>query len=483
MLRIARLTDHGGRYYLADLAVEIGAESVAAGRSAADPGRDGTSGGRWSGLGSPGLGLGGPVEEAAFRALLSGRHPRTGAPLRHHGGTVSGYDCTFAAPKSLSVLFALGTPETAAAILTAHHAAVEGALSYVGKHAAAVRRSGSGALGVEPVRGVIAASFTHGVSRALDPHLHTHAVVVNVAQGVDGRWSTLDARGLFAHARAAGALYDAAVRLETTERTGAAWAHRTSGGYELASVDPTLVGLFSSRQAEIRSLVAERGAARSARARSMAWAATRDDKTVVRTAQALRARWAAMARDAGSDAGMNGWGSQSAPATPDIDEHRFAAALLGAGERAVRRREAVAAWAGAIAPGARADAVGHCVDALTEWSDDVGVAERRRPPSAVVPPPHLLRTLGPRPSAPQSFASWQTAARAIERYRARWNVDDRLQSLGAGECAAELAAFPARRLAEHVALTRSVDDVLERLGRGRRAGRALDVGAARTLGR
>ena len=56
--------------------------------------------------------------------------------------------------------------------------------------------------------GVLApgAGFEHFTSRAGDPHLHSHVVVANMAHGVDGRWSAIDGRGLYAHARAAGAL-------------------------------------------------------------------------------------------------------------------------------------------------------------------------------------------------------------------------------------------------------------------------------------
>ena len=37
-----------------------------------------------------------------------------------------------------------------------------------------------------PSTGMVAGNFLHRTSRALDPHLHTHLVVANVAEGVDG---------------------------------------------------------------------------------------------------------------------------------------------------------------------------------------------------------------------------------------------------------------------------------------------------------
>ena len=60
--------------------------------------------------------------------------------------------------------------------------------------------------------GSTAAAFLHRTSRAGDPQLHTHVLVANLIQGSDGRWSALDGRLVYAHARTAGFLYQAALR-------------------------------------------------------------------------------------------------------------------------------------------------------------------------------------------------------------------------------------------------------------------------------
>ena len=132
--------------------------------------------------------------------MLSGRHPENGRPLVVRPGTVAGYDLTFAAPKSVSVLLALAGPDAVAAVEAAHDVAVDRALGYVDRRAMAVRRGDADERVVVPTDGAIGAAFTHRVSRALDPHLHTHVVVANVARGPDGRWTGIDSRGLFAHA-------------------------------------------------------------------------------------------------------------------------------------------------------------------------------------------------------------------------------------------------------------------------------------------
>ena len=66
----------------------------------------------------------------------------------------------------------------------------------------------------------MAAAFDHRTSRAGDPQLHTHVLIANQSRGVDGRWSALDGRLLYRHAKTAGYVYQAVLRAEVTERVG-----------------------------------------------------------------------------------------------------------------------------------------------------------------------------------------------------------------------------------------------------------------------
>jgi conjugative relaxase-like TrwC/TraI family protein len=43
----------------------------------------------------------------------------------------------------------------------------------------------------------VAASFRHETSRALDPQLHSHCVILNVTRRHDGEWRAVNARGIF----------------------------------------------------------------------------------------------------------------------------------------------------------------------------------------------------------------------------------------------------------------------------------------------
>ena len=68
--------------------------------------------GIWRGSGSPGPGLTGELAEDDFLALMAGLDPRSGSDLgtRHTERMVRGFDVTCSAPKSLSVLYAVGRP-------------------------------------------------------------------------------------------------------------------------------------------------------------------------------------------------------------------------------------------------------------------------------------------------------------------------------------------------------------------------------------
>lgn len=138
---------------------------------------------------------------SSFDPLLSECSPCTGA-----------FDCTFTAPKSVTLLFALGSTEVRREVGTAHDAAVDAALAVYEAEAARVRR-GRGGKQVLQADGFVAAAFRHRTSRAGDPHLHTHVVVANMAHAPsDDRWTTLDGRQLYACCRTTGFLYEAHLR-------------------------------------------------------------------------------------------------------------------------------------------------------------------------------------------------------------------------------------------------------------------------------
>ena len=370
MLGVHRLSSGGADYYLSDLAREL-------------PVTGGDGRGEWVGGAAAGLGLGGRVDPGHLRAVLDGRCPTTDRRLRSDRATVLGYDLTFSAPKSVSLLYALGGEEVARQVLVAHGEAVHGAVGYVEQHGLSARRSSSQSYEVVPTTGFVAGSFTHGVNRNLDPHVHTHVVAANLVHGPDGHWSTCDQRGLWAHRNAAGAVYDAHVRTGLSARLGVRWVEGTGRHAEVCGVSPLLIGEFSSRSAEVRRHMAEWGS-HSARGGHVAWAVTRPPKPPGVAFDALRDQWERRAEALGTARAefiARIGGAVTAPSRPALGEHRFRAVLAGTADGAARRRDVVEAFGVAALGGATAPALERLTDLWVPTRREVG-RDRKRPSHA-----------------------------------------------------------------------------------------------------
>ena len=146
----------------------------------------------------------------------------------------------------------------------------------------------------------MAAAFRHRTSRAGDPQLHTHVLVANLGRGPDGRWSALDGRRLYAHARAASFVYQAVLRAELTRTLGLEWLPVRNGIAELVGVPKPVLRAFSRRRAEIQAALAERGTS-GPRAAEAAALATRQAKRSDLTIDELVAEWRARAAELGLD--------------------------------------------------------------------------------------------------------------------------------------------------------------------------------------
>ncbi|MCR6494506.1 MobF family relaxase [Cellulomonas sp. P24] len=172
-----------------------------------------------------------------------------------HAGAVAGFDLTFTPPKSVSTLWAVADVATGRAVLAAHQAAVEDALGFV-ERSALFTRTGTGGCEQRPTRGVLAAAFDHWDSRAGDPNLHTHVVIANKVQGVDGRWLSVDSRALHHAVVTVSEVYDDLFADHLAARLPVAWGWRHRGprrspGFELDGVDEDLMRDFSTRTTQI----------------------------------------------------------------------------------------------------------------------------------------------------------------------------------------------------------------------------------------
>jgi Ti-type conjugative transfer relaxase TraA len=249
----------------------------------------GRTAGRWIGSGAAELHLTGEVTEQAFNHLAAGSHPKSGEPLvqRAGEGHRPGWDLTFSAPKSVSIVWGIAEREQREAIERAHTNAVERTLQFAERQDLFITRRGKGGIARETARPIIA-TYLHGTSREADPQLHTHAFVLNVAARSDGGFGTLESKPLFEWKMALGAAYRAELA-EGLRELGYEIAPDAKGNVRLAEVPREIERQFSKRRIQIESALAERGT-RGAKAAELAALDTRKEKDTA-TAPTLRARW------------------------------------------------------------------------------------------------------------------------------------------------------------------------------------------------
>jgi conjugative relaxase-like TrwC/TraI family protein len=333
MLSIGKLARGQADYYLEQAkgrvdhatSVESGAEDYYLGGPEAK--------GYWLGSIAAELDLSRTVSDDGFQLALAGAHPSTGAVLTSGSpNRVPGFDLTFSAPKSVSVLFGVGGERVQGAIRSAHDRAVEDALGYLERSAAKGRRGHDGLVTING-SGLLAAAFRHRTSRAGDPQLHTHVVVANVVHGADGRWSALDARLIYAHAKTAGYLYEARLRAELTRSLGVAWTPVKRGIADVEGVPQEVLRAFSRRRVEIEEEFARRGRVGAVAAQVVALATRRRKDygvTPERLAPEWRERAAALGFDAASVERLLGR-AQALPLQQQVREGMFDALATPAG--------------------------------------------------------------------------------------------------------------------------------------------------------
>jgi len=255
----------------------------------------------WFGEAAKALNLQGEVDRENFAAILEGRI--AGKQL----GTIReskiehrpGWDITFSAPKSVSIMAEVAGDKR---LIAAHGAAVKVALAHIERHMAATRVRDGGEVRREATGNLAVATFRHATSRAQDPQLHTHAVVINATQDKDGQWRSLEPRAFYQLQKEIGAIY----RQELAHGV-AALGYRIEPGkdamFEIAGVPRHVIDALSQRTAAIGARLAERGTSReeaSAAEKQIAALDTREAKSHVDVRE-LRADWLATADANGFD--------------------------------------------------------------------------------------------------------------------------------------------------------------------------------------
>jgi conjugative relaxase-like TrwC/TraI family protein len=264
----------------------------------------GESPGRWYGAGAAALGQEGTATTEGFKRIFEGRHPDTGELLgRAHGkGAVPSWDLVLRPVKDVGVLYALGDQRVNRAVMSAHHEGIAQAVAYL--DAQVGTRRGHGGHQKVSGRGLVVVGFDHRTSREGDPLPHTHLIIANRTQGPDGRWTTLDGRDLYAHRRAADALYRAVYQRSLARSLGIAWGEADRwGNRPIIGMPAEVVRAFSKRNQQITQHLAqleEQGRQRTPALVRFAVHATRQAKRH-EAPETLYDRWRAEARALGID--------------------------------------------------------------------------------------------------------------------------------------------------------------------------------------
>ena len=254
-----------------------------------DPGQT-----RWFGKGAAELGLVGEIDRGEFENVCYGRSPdgtkylgTRGDPEKRRAGT----DFTFSAPKSVSLTALVGGDTR---LEVAHRIAVEKTLALIEERYAQTRITNNKNVVEVKTGNLIVAQFDHIESRELDPHLHTHTLVMNLTQSENGKWYANDNDLIFQNKKHLGTIYQAYLAAEV-ERLGYEIEYRPHGMFEIKGYERENLVEFSKRRMQI---LAQCSANSTWQTREDSWERTRKHKEHIASTD-LKLRWQQEASDLG----------------------------------------------------------------------------------------------------------------------------------------------------------------------------------------
>lgn len=207
-----------------------------------------------------------------------------------------GLDLTFSAPKAVSIAALVFGDER---VTKAHEDAVKTSIGFIERSLVQTRLYDDGELKVETGGKLIGGMFRHDTSRSLDPQLHSHVVLANMVLNSKDRFTAIHNTKIFENSKLVSEIYrnELAISLGelgyTVERDG------PNQLISLAEVPKSLEEAFSTRSAQIKEFMQEKGLAKNAKMAALATLATRARKEGHVDRNALRAEWRDVAKDNG----------------------------------------------------------------------------------------------------------------------------------------------------------------------------------------
>jgi conjugative relaxase-like TrwC/TraI family protein len=211
--------------------------------------------GEWQGLGAKKLGVFGEIKKEQFDLLCAGHHPLTGDQLssRIVSNRREAYDFTFSVPKSVSVLSAVSSPEVASLIQEQIKESMKFTMTEVEKNIQTrIRESGKNDNRV--TGNIVYGYFLHKNARPIDgysdPHLHVHAVVMNLTfDGVDKKWKAIQMRDKKENASYYQSIFNSTLA-NRLQNIGLGIT-KTNINFEIAKITDQTIKTFSRRTDEI----------------------------------------------------------------------------------------------------------------------------------------------------------------------------------------------------------------------------------------
>lgn len=248
----------------------------------------------WYGEGVALLGLlpGSPVQPEVFERLFAGFSPDGQKPLVQNAGRENrqnAWDLTLSAPKSFSVLTLLAPEPLAQELRACHREAVKETLDHLeGEHLET--RRGKGGIHRESAR-LVAALFSHDTSRAADPQVHTHSVILNLGVREDGTTGSIVSRPFYDEKMALGLHYRNVLAQPLQESLGLllSW-NEDHTLFDIAAVPPDVCAYFSRRRQQIEATLEQRERMGTAAEAAIAACDTRAAKMPL-SAESLQQVW------------------------------------------------------------------------------------------------------------------------------------------------------------------------------------------------
>jgi conjugative relaxase-like TrwC/TraI family protein len=315
--------------------------------------------GVWGGKAAEQLGLSGEVKQADYFAVVDNIHPVTGEQLtpRQKDNRRAGYDFTFSAPKTVSVLYEISKDKR---ILEAFRESTNETMQEIEREMKTrVRKNGKDENRL--TGNMVWAEFVHFTSRPVngvpDPHLHSHNFAANIT------WDEKERRfkaGQFGELKHDAEYFEAAFDARFAKKLNdlGIITHKAGYSFEVAGLPTSLIDKFSRRRDYVEAKAAERGITSPEGKHAIGYY-SREQKNEGIGKTALRKEWDSRLSPeerTAIDAAMQGGGNDggSGPITPSqaMDysvQHSFERASVVSDKRL--RGEALRYGVGSILPG------------------------------------------------------------------------------------------------------------------------------------